>query len=114
MTRDKNDIMKSVRRINPYRKLDFKLTTKEKNLFLKRYKTHPITNIVDDNIEKIFNKLVKKDFIYLDVIYTMWYEYQKHQIKNTIELDYESLSVHPMWINKEKRKDFDDKQTEIY
>ena len=35
-------------------------------------------------------------------------------IKNTIELDYESLSVHPMWINKEKRKDFDDKQTEIY
>ena len=44
--------------------------------------------------------------MYLDILYSMWYEYQKQNIKNTIELDYESLSVHPMWVKKEHRKEF--------
>jgi hypothetical protein len=40
----------------------------------------------------------------------MWKYYQKHQIKNTIELNYESMSVHELWIDKSKRKNFTAKQ----
>ena len=56
---------------------------------------------------------MKKDFIYLDILDSMWHEYQKQNIKNTIELDYESLSVHPMWVKKDKRINFLNKQTEV-
>ena len=61
--------------------------------------------------EKIFNQHVDKNSYFLDVIYKMWKYYQKHQIKNTIELNYESMSVHELWIDKSKRKNFKAKQT---
>ena len=61
--------------------------------------------------EKIFNKYVDKNSYFLDAIYKMWKYYQKHQIKNTVELNYESMSVHELWIDKSKRKNFTAKQT---
>ena len=61
--------------------------------------------------EKIFNKHVDKNSYFLDAIYKMWKYYQKHQIKNTIELNYESMNVHELWIDKSKRKNFTAKQT---
>lgn len=39
-----------------------------------------------------------------------WKEY-KDQIVNLLELDYESFSTHPMWLPKEKRKNFKVDQT---
>ena len=43
----------------------------------------------------------------------MWFEYQKKVIKNTMELEYESMSNHKMWVAKEYRKNFYDKQTHV-
>ena len=61
-------------------------------------------------MEIYFDKYVNKDSYYLDVIYKIWDHYQKSQIKNWIQLDYESMKSHPMWLDKDKRKNFHPKQ----
>ena len=43
----------------------------------------------------------------------MWKHYQSKLIPNCITLEYESMKIHPMWLDKDQRKDFTDKQTEI-
>jgi hypothetical protein len=43
--------------------------------------------------------------------YIVWEEVQRDQVKNYIELEYESLSDHPLWVPKEKRLGFEYKQT---
>ena len=35
--------------------------------------------------------------------YDFWYKHQKHLLSNTFEIEYESLSTHPLWVPKEKR-----------
>lgn len=41
----------------------------------------------------------------------IWKKYQRPQIKNYIELEYESLSNHRLWVPKERRADFKWNQT---
>ena len=48
-----------------------------------------------------------------EVKYEIWTRWQKPKIKFAYELDYESLSVHPMWVSKDKRKNFHPRQTEV-
>ncbi len=51
---------------------------------------------------------------YLPVIqYEYWDRVVKPMIKNWIEVEYESLSAHPLWIDKELRKDFRPNQTKV-
>ena len=45
--------------------------------------------------------------------YRMWIEVQRANIKNFIELEYESLKSHKLWVNEGERKNFTGKQTEI-
>ena len=45
--------------------------------------------------------------------YKRWREEQRDKIPHYLELEYESLSGHPMWIPKEKRVNFGGKQTEL-
>lgn len=47
-----------------------------------------------------------------EVKYEVWHKYQKKLIKNPYELEYESLKNHPMWVDKEGRKNFKPRQTE--
>ena len=47
-----------------------------------------------------------------EVKYQRW-EKIKNKIPHFLELEYESLSKHPLWIPKEKRINFDKKQTEL-
>lgn len=41
----------------------------------------------------------------------IWHDRQRGIVENFVELDYESLADHPLWMPKEKRKDFKPKQT---
>ena len=67
-----------------------------------------------DNIAgKFFDKHVNKDSYYLDAYYNMWKYYQSKIIPNCVTLKYESMKSHPMWLDKDQRKDFSDKQTEL-
>lgn len=44
------------------------------------------------------------------VKYDYWYEHQKGVILNAYELQYESLSNHPLWVPKERRRFFGPRQ----
>jgi len=48
-----------------------------------------------------------------DLKYKRWREEQRDKIPHYIELEYESLSAHPMWVPKERRVNFGGKQTEL-
>lgn len=43
--------------------------------------------------------------------YELWETRQRDMVENSIELEYESLADHPLWIPKEKRAGFTEKQT---
>lgn len=45
------------------------------------------------------------------VKYAFWEERQRDRITNPIEIEYESLAVHPLWVPKEKRARFAPHQT---
>ena len=47
------------------------------------------------------------------VKYKYWDSVQKPLVKNWLEVEYDSLSDHPMWIKKGKRAKFHTKQTEL-
>ena len=70
-------------------------------------------NEYDSNCTDVYIKHVDKDSYYLNSYYSMWKYYQSKIIPNCIALDYESMKTHPMWLNKDQRKDFTEKQTEI-
>ena len=59
---------------------------------------------------ELYEKYVDRNSYYLDVTYKMWKYYQRDRIPNYIELNYESMSVHPLWVSKEKRIDFEPKR----
>jgi hypothetical protein len=44
--------------------------------------------------------------------YEYWEKEQKDRIINSLELEYETLSAHPLWLPKETRADFAPEQTE--
>jgi hypothetical protein len=76
-------------------------------------KVHELYDKKDEKCESVFKEVVDKNSYYLDVVYKMWKYYQRDLIPNYIELDYESMKLHPMWVNKQNREDFSPKQTKI-
>ena len=45
--------------------------------------------------------------------YARWWRYQRELVQNWLELEYESLVEHPLWVPKEQRANFAAKQTEL-
>ena len=64
----------------------------------------------DPEVEEYFKKYIDKNSYFLEVPYKMWKYYQRDKIPNWIQLDYESLSSHPMWVDKKNRKNTTRKQ----
>jgi hypothetical protein len=48
-----------------------------------------------------------------EVKYQFWDQYQKEQIKHAFEIEYESLTTHPLWIANEQRQNFHARQTTL-
>lgn len=46
-----------------------------------------------------------------EVKYEVWHKYQKKLIKYPYELPYESLKDHPLWVERNQRKNFKPRQT---
>lgn len=46
-----------------------------------------------------------------EVKYRFWDSYQRSRISNAFELDYESLSGHPLWVERSRRRAFGPRQT---
>lgn len=67
----------------------------------------------DPECEKYYDKHVNRNSYYLDSYYNMWKHYQSKKIKNCITLNYDSMKIHPMWIDKSSRSNFHAKQTSI-
>ena len=78
-----------------------------------KYSTHAISKHIDSEAIMAYDELTKSSVTTIDVTHSMWYGFQKHRIKNNMELEYESLSSHPMWIPKEQRINFHKKQTRL-
>jgi len=57
-------------------------------------------------------KYIRKKGVISKIKYETWIKEQIQEIKNWIDLPYESLDKHPLWIPKEKRLDFKYNQTE--
>ena len=119
MVRDKNDIIKSMNKITGGvcgscgREYGFELNETMRNKVLKKYRQHFISKHDDKDIILAYPELTKSDKTTVDILYSMWYGYQKHRIKNSVELEYESLSSHPLWIPKEQRINFHKKQSRL-
>jgi len=60
--------------------------------------------------ERELKKYNKKGII-SKIKYDYWEDYQKSKIKNFFEVDYKSLSTHPLWKTKKERKDYHSDQT---
>ena len=74
-------------------------------------KTHELYDTKDERCESIFDEVIERNSYSLDVVYKMWKHFQRDLIPNYVELDYESMKLHPMWIDKKDRKNFHEKQT---
>ena len=48
-----------------------------------------------------------------EVVYYCWDQYQRKQLPHTADLRYDSLSSHPLWVDKSERWDFTDRQWKI-
>jgi len=48
-----------------------------------------------------------------EIKYTFWKEKQKSLIEHAYEVEYESLSAHPLWLGAEERKNFTGRQTSV-
>jgi|TARA_Y100000592_G_scaffold76476_1_gene119730 hypothetical protein len=70
------------------------------------------TPAIDTEVEDYFIKHVDRESYYLEMTYKMWKFYQRDKIKNWLQLDFESMSAHPLWIDKKDRKNFTRKQTQ--
>jgi len=69
------------------------------------------TNDVNSIIGDFYDRYVDKDSYYLDSLYKMWKYYQRDKIKNWIQLNYESMKIHPNWIDKNLRRNYKQTQT---
>ena len=85
MRRDPLEILESMKRVN--------FREEDKLWVLKRY-------------GEFYGKLPS-------VIYDYWNNYQRHFIDKYLELDYESLSEHELWLTKDKRQNFNWYQTSV-
>lgn len=66
------------------------------------------------NDEKVeLRKYGKSQGIVAQVKYDWWNKHKHFGPKHWVEVNYEDMSGHPLWVEKEDRKDFDSKQTEI-
>lgn len=93
MKRDINDILKSQKHT-----LTFKTKAPNKGTFTActpEWKKFRLTqyNLPEDTDEEMPN-----------IVYNYWYDHQAHAIKNSFELEYESLKDHSLWIEKEDRR----------
>lgn len=68
---------------------------------------------LDPKAGDVFDNVVDKNSYYLNAFYSMWKNYQKDIIPNCVELEYESMSEHDLWIDKSKRGQFHEKQTTL-
>ena len=68
---------------------------------------------IDLEVESYFKKHIDKNSYLLEVPYKIWKYYQRSKIPNWIQLDYESLSTHPMWVDKKDRKNTTRKQLQV-
>jgi hypothetical protein len=75
---------------------------------------HELYDKKDERCEAIYDEVVDRNSFHLDVIYKMWKNFQRDLIPNYIELDYESMKLHPMWVDKKYRKEFNSKQTKKF
>ena len=107
MSRKWSDIVKSVIRKNDGRLSNWVLM--ETMFNIDRYHF----NEYDNTAGEFFDKYVSKNSYYLDSYYSIWKHYQSTVIPNYITLEYESMKTHPMWLNKDQRKNFSGKQTTI-
>lgn len=92
MIRDINDIVKSEKRINFH---EFRGFQGEHDKYIKN-----------------FSEYYDKNKPISQIKYDVWNNVQKQKIKNYVELDYNSLKTHPLWIDAENRKGFGPKQTQ--
>ena len=106
MSRKWSDILKGVHRKNG-RLSNWILM--ETMFNIERYYFNEYDNTAGD----FFDKYVNKDSYYLDAYYNIWKHYQSKIIPNCIALEYESMKTHPMWLDKDQRKNFGDKQTTL-
>lgn len=56
-------------------------------------------------------KYFTKTGLISEVKYKAWREYQQPKLCHAFELDYHSMNKHPLWIDREKRINFSQKQT---
>ncbi len=56
-------------------------------------------------------KYDRTDGIIAEVKYQFWDDYQKERIKHAYEIEYDSLTAHPLWVANEERQNFDARQT---
>jgi len=51
------------------------------------------------------------DGVISEIKYNFWDQFQKDRIKHAFEIEYENLTAHPLWLDKEVRQDFEANQT---
>ena len=68
-----------------------------------------------NEIEKYseFTLNIPKEWSAARVKYKVWNDYQKKNIKHAYEVNYDSLNKHSLWIPKEKRQNFNPRQTGV-
>lgn len=110
MNRRWSDIFKSVKRKN--KKLSQYIFLKGDSSMYEWYRNKYVES--DAGYVEFFDGSIdESDKYYLNLVYKAWRDYQQHIIKNTLTLDYESMKVHPMWLDKSKRVNFHPKQTKL-
>jgi len=110
MNRNWSDILRSVKRKN--KKLSQYIFLKgDESMYELQYNKYIE---YDSGYSKLFdNNIDDSDKYTFSLMYKAWLYYQQDIIKNTLTLDYESLQIHPMWLDKGKRKKFKPKQTKL-
>ena len=113
MVRPWSDIVKSLHRISGLSNWILTDTLYDYELYNRKnpgVRTNCVP-AVDLEVEDYFKKHINRDSYFLEIPYKMWKYYQRDKIKNWVQLNYESMRFHPMWIDKEERKHFTRKQT---
>ena len=113
MVRRWSDIVKSLYRIEgKISNWIYASTLYEYELYNRKYpgiRTNCIP-FEDLEVEPYFNHYVNKKSYMLDIPYKIWKYYQRDKIPNWIQLDYQSMKAHPIWVDKDKRQNTTRKQ----
>jgi len=78
----------------------------------KQYDSFPVGRLVISQVVQEL-KEVNPDKIIAGVKYHFWSEYQRLWIKDYLEVSFDSLTEHPLWVPKEQRADFTFHQTKV-